>query len=165
MPRPQAPERWKATFPSSPEVAQALLELSAPIKSAGGNESHLGKTGILGQPGGPTGTAMVVFPWERPGVWHLSALATLPPTGLFLAPMPVFVSSWRVCEVLRASHNSDHDRNSAFAAQDTECPLPPCMHSCVQSHCRACHMGVLLQARPVFLMWRLRKKSYEIYNG
>ena len=30
---------------------------------------------------------MVAFLWERPlGVWHVSALAALPPTGLFLVP-------------------------------------------------------------------------------
>lgn len=63
-----------------PRGAEALPGLGARVGPDGRNESHLAK------PKGPMGTA-VVFLWERPGVWHVSTLASLPPTGLFLAPM------------------------------------------------------------------------------
>lgn len=110
--RPQAPERPK-TFPRSPDVASVLLGLSAHVRPDGGDESHQGKRGILGMPGGPLGTVMVAFLWERPRVWHVSALAALPPTGGAFA---AFVFSWRVCEVLNTSHSPDHERYSGICS-------------------------------------------------
>lgn len=118
-PRPQAPERWKTTFLSSPEVAQALLELSAPVKS-GGNESHLGILRHSRQAWGTHGNCKgsVSVGEARRGV----ACVCLGCTASHWA-IPGAGDSFCLCEVLGASHNPDHDRNSAFAVQDTECPL------------------------------------------
>lgn len=67
-----------------PRGAEALPGLGAHVGPDGGTESHLGK------PGDPMGTAVVVL-WERPAVWPVSALAVLPPTGLFLVPWLLFL--------------------------------------------------------------------------
>lgn len=69
---------------------------------------------------------MVAFLWERPlGVWHVSALAALPPTGLFLVPWLLLffpgesVRSWMLPTTLTMKGIL------VFAAQDTEFLLLP----------------------------------------
>lgn len=51
---------------------------------------------------------------EALGLWHVSALA-----ALFLAILgasAAFVFSWTVCEVLNASQNPDHERDSGICS-------------------------------------------------
>ena len=95
------------------------------MKPDGGNESHLGKLGILGMPWGLTGTVNAsISMGEAPGcgLFHPSCIAA---HWAILGVSAAFVFSWRVCEVLNASHNPDHERDSGICSSGY-CLLLPC---------------------------------------